>query len=367
MKVCLLFVCILFIHGCAYFKQKSTLEKLEDEGYSLAIGCEIYNLEGNLLRSFPGEHCLFFDDGSLLSYDPKRQELSKFNSNLSKEWSIHKHVHHMMTTTRDNNILVKSSSFHEYNGKKNVRFDDLILINLEGQILGEFSFYETISKLNKIRKRGPQKTAWDKNISFEFEATHLPSAYEIHYPIEKDGKVFAPKGSFIVSLNTLFSGIYILSSDLSRIIGFSYALTMDNFHDVQQYSGTEVIYFLNNLHTKPEISEKEAKIVVQDLLKQKYTHVYAAGFYALFGGGVQFINEDLLLVSDLKSRFGKSDLSKKDSTNEADRIREHAEKKGRVVLYSPKKGILHEIHFAKAFSNAKLMKLKPFMSKMISF
>ncbi len=366
MKFFLIVLLLLSLFSCTLLKEKTIIQKLEDDGYGIVIGCEIFNLQGKILRSFPGDQCLFFEDGSFLSYDPARQELSKFKSNLSKEWTIHRHIHHTMTRTKDNNILLKSSSFHHYNGIKNVRFDDLILINPHGEILGNFSFYETIVKLNQIKKRGPQKTNWDQNIQFKNEATHLASAYELQYPIEKDGKVFAPKGSFLVSLNSLFSGVYILNSDLSKLLGFIYVLRNNTFHDVQQYSSTELIYFLNNEHTYPDNPEQEAKIVIQNIYEKRFSHEYTSGFDSTFGGSVQFVSKDLIFISDSKSRFSKMIKNRKNSTLESERVTVHSLKKGRVIFYSPKNGILYEIHFDKPFSSAKLVKIKDFMSKVIS-
>lgn len=357
---------LLFLFRCSHLEEKTIIKKLEDDGYSIVIGCEIFNLQGEMLRSFPGDQCLFFEDGSFLSYDPKKQELSKFKSNLSKDWTLHRHIHHGMTRTIDNNILLKSSSFHNYNGKKNVRFDDLILINSSGEILGNFSFYETIQKFNQIKKRGPQKTNWDQNISFNYEATHLASAYELQYPIEKDGKVFAPKGSFLVSLNSLFSGAYIFNSDLSKLFGFIFLLRDNTFHDLQQYSSTELIYFLNNMNTFPESADQEAKIVIQNIYEKKISFEYLSGFDSTFGGSLQMISKDLIFISDSKSRFSNPLKNRKNSILESERVLVYSSKKGRVIFYSPKLGILHEIHFDKPFSSAKLLKTKDFLSRVIS-
>lgn len=365
MKIIKLVLLLIFLHSCTFLKENPPLKKIENDGYKITIGCDIYDLYGKLLVTFPGDQCVFFEDGSHVSYNPVLQELSKYDSFLKKKWTVKLHVHHGITVTQENNLLIKTSGFYPYNGKKNVRFDELILLNQEGKTLGRFSFYETIKELNNVKKSQIVKTDWDRNISFEYEATHLPSVYEVLYPMKKEDRLFAAKGSFLVSLNTSFSGIYVLSSDLSEIQKFTYVLTKHTFHDLQQYSETEVVYFLNNFQSNPQNDGEKAKVVVQDIYKKIYTHEFDLNLYASYGGGVQVLSPDLFMISDVNSQFGDLNLGINNSTDESLKIKLHNKRKGRIIFYSPKKGIVHELHFQKPFSNAKLNNLRGFLSKVI--
>lgn len=347
----LLLVCI----SCAH-KPEVSKELFKD--LSLVIGCSIYDLNGKLVTSFPGEECVFFEDGSFVSYDSKRKILERFDNKLSSRWKLNMHVHHGIHQTKSGDLLVNSSVI-----KNKVRYDVLKLVSMDGVIKKTFSFEEHLKDIKKYFSHEakffkPYKADWDKNLDFTSEYTHLAASYEV----QKEIKDFAPAGSILLTFNSLGRGAYVLSEDFSSLINYR-ALPYKIFHDVQRYSDTKIVYFVN---TSP--SETPAHIEVFDVVQKQVTRKIDHDFFAYFAGGIQMLDQNYFLVTDSNSSKGVDPVltHKNVFLSIEERISLSKNNFSRVVFISDETGnavIVKELHFDFKFNSARLMNVQRFLSE----
>lgn len=342
---------LLLIVSCSH---TSIVQKLQNQGQYIVSGCTIYDLEGKIIRSYPGLFCIFHEDGSYLSYDEKNLVLTKYDKDLKKLWSFNRHVHHEMKLTSSGDYLLNSSIV-----KKNIRYDEILLLSSHGKLIKHYSFYDHLKEIRRPKMDSPYRTNWEQNLKFEFEFTHLAASYEVPRDMKLDDKIFAPKGSYLLSLNSLGSGVYILDEKMERILDYRHLPVSRIFHDAQLYSPTELIYFYNTGVIHPELPKDFAKVVIYDVFKNKISKEFSGDFYALFGGGVQVLSSDLFLISDTDSAFNL-EIKDKISKHEVHRLL-----KGRVVFYSLKEGIVHEVHFNQPMQQVKMWDLQSFLEKNI--
>lgn len=294
---------ILTLTSCAFKSRSGLISKLDK--YHIVEGCSIYDIDHNIIASYPGNECLFHDDGSFLSYDPNTFKLSKYDNKLSLLWELKLHVHHSIKLTSEGNYLINTSTIHPFAGIKKVRFDQILLISPQGKILNNFSFYKERRLLQSHGYQDPMETSWEPNLDFTHEMTHVASSYEILESIEQDGQVIIPKGSIIVATNAgAGPGAYVLSKDLHKAIKI-YNLNEQLFHDVQQFSKSELIYFVNDGFVRETGGVTRAHVSYYDVLRREKIREIRAGFSSIYSGSVQVMDDDLLFITDANSKFGQ--------------------------------------------------------------
>lgn len=344
MRLFLIVLSCVLLSGCRSSQQKA------DAGTYLVIGCEVYDLEGNLKRSYPGVFCIFQDDGSVISYDATKMELTKYDRLLKKQWGLKRHFHHYMTLMNNGNLLVNSSMMKDTKGYKKVRLDQVMIINQEGKILNTYTFQPDFSIQRGFEL--PMKTKWDENLDFNYEFSHLAASDEVEYELPG-----IPSGSIILTFNSQFNTTLFMDANLSKIIDYQ------NFHypihDAQVINNKEIMMFRNN--RKPVTTKDDfSGLVIYDIENQKEVYQFSEGSFGIFGGSVQKINEDIFLMSDMASKHSPSENFQGKSLLEV-----HLSKKSRITLLSRSKGIIKELHFKTAFNNAKVQKLEKFLQNNI--
>lgn len=357
------YLLIFLLMSCASRQHDQEINVLKNEGYSLVIGCMIYDLDGNLQSSYPGEECVFMEDGSFLSYDSKIQVLTKYDRTLKSLWKLNLHVHHGIKLLSNGDIIINSSIIKDHNNFKKVRFSNVVIISQEGKIKKSFSFFDHLNEVLKNSKRPvsdikPYPANWDQNIDFDYEYTHLAGTYEVKAPLMADGKVFAPEGSFLLTFNSIGRGVYVLSPDIDKVINYKF-LSNRIFHDIQPFSGTEVIFFVNT-H-----KDQEAHVVIQDLSSGKPPENIYSDMFAYFAGAVQPINQDLFLVSDSKSTKGTSESKDESYLSVEERVKLSDQKFGRLLFINRSGRILRELNFEFRFQSGRMQNLKSFLQKNI--
>jgi hypothetical protein len=145
--------------------------------HQIVVGCRIFDLNGAVLKVLPGDYCLFFDDGRLLSRS--FNGITLYNKESQKLWHIDGYFHHQMNFNQDKTqILAIGSTLVERN-KKQVKVDKLMVISFEGKILHEV----TSEHLNQQAKLGENiREAGSivvSQLNTNLELTHLNSFYEL--------------------------------------------------------------------------------------------------------------------------------------------------------------------------------------------
>lgn len=336
-------ILLIFLIGCAH---KPAL----DNRLSLVIGCGIYDLEGKIIRSYPGSECIFFSDGSLLSYDPAKTKLQKFNAQMTELWSLKAHVHHGIHLTEDRKILLNSSIV-----KNNIRYDNLLLVNQDGKVEKTYSFLEHLNEITKnyhaFKTPEPYETQWDQNLQFTKEFTHLAASYEVPY----DMPGFAEKGSILLTFNTIGRGVYVLDKRFKSITRYQ-SLKVGIFHDAQTFSPDEFLYFVNSTSHSP------ARIEFFNTSHQQESKAIEADFFAFFAGSIQVVNPRLMVVTDGKSKYGQvPDVANTKDLNLPKMVELSKHTMNRVLFISDDGKILREIHLNFKASSAKVYNLQDFL------
>lgn len=315
--------------------------------YFLVEGCNVFPQQGPPVLILPGKFCQFYEDGSFIS--ATSSSIRRFDKKQTLLWEKKMHIHHQVNLSVDKrSILTLSSEIKSIAGKL-VRVDQLIKMDLNGQILNTVSSDELI----KIVKRPLSFKTMPKFLIEELEnkttleLSHFNSFYEIP-EIQKGIPVpsYIKQGNFVASSTSL--GIFILSPDLKNVLHhLSVSSSIrNNIHDVQVLENGRILVFVN-LEAKKMFDTKNSAIQELDSKTGKVLFTFTATpksmFYSIYCGGVQKISEDLLFISHINNGVFVYSRSKKE------------------IVY-------HSLHlhqkdgFLTSFQQAKLMDLEDFLT-----
>jgi hypothetical protein len=270
--------------------------------HQLVSDCRVYSFDGSLVRQFPGGHCLFMDNGNLISASPDR--ITMMTSDKTEMWKILGNYHHQINWTQDKQfILAITTEKIEINGVL-TRVDGLQKIDLKGKVVAEI-------KSNKIHEQlkvtnQPHDPAWDSKGGgvAKRELSHFNSFYEI-----QTSKAAGPikSGNFVV--NSKNDGVYILNSSLNLALKRILVPTSEDHrvHDVTVTSQGKLL-FLNNLQKGSGLKNRPYSTIEQlDPNTMKVTRVFSSSppeaFYSSVAGGVQELNSDTILISQVSGNY----------------------------------------------------------------
>lgn len=274
------------------------------------IDCEIYNMDGLLIRRLPGKMCIFLKDGSFLS--AQKDRVAYYDHLRNELWSHKIYPHHQMNTSLDqNHFLILGSDVKKIENKKtkkieNVRADVLYVLNKKGDILKSFDAYEERHQFNsKIWQEAVNRRLYNggaraiyKDVDWEF--THANSFYEIPQNKISEQIPAFKEGNYIINdLNLMW--IYVLSSDLKRVLWQSSLIKPPwiLFHDVQVIPNSSSLLIYDN-GTK---DRGASRIMEYDLLKKEivwqHPKVFSSSFFTYRMGGLQLLPNGNILYNDL--------------------------------------------------------------------
>lgn len=272
------------------------------------IECKILNESGEIIRIFPGQICVFFPDGSLVS--SRETQLAFYGPDMVKKWEKPYVAHHQINLGNDGkSLLVLSHAVHKYKGK-NIAFDKLLVLDLKGNLLKSFDFYdhrEEVDALGREDRRGtfgifqgsPLQKVY-KNLDLEF--SHANSFYEISKNEAEEKNSAFKQGNYLVNINGSHDIILVLNRKLDKILWSSNSLIRSwGFHDVQmQPNGWLLIY--DNMGSYSGEQQKYTTIFELNPLTGERRLIFRAdppeSMYSTFSGGVQRLENGSLLISD---------------------------------------------------------------------
>lgn len=281
----------------------------------LIVGCNIFTITGKPIRTFPGNICVFLNDGSFLSIT--NNSLRKINHKSHTEWEISGNFHHQLNLTTDGKKILALSSGLVTSPKGPFREDKFLIISMDGKILHQQSFTEITKQIKVYEFDEKAQTTHEviiEGTKVNKEISHFNSFYEIP-PFKREGSqpVWLKEGNFII--NGLSQGMIILSSDLQKVLheeGFTNSIH-HRVHDVQINKKGNILYF-NNLVNENGITfdylggadslsniKLFSGIYEIDALTKKVIHRFVANppqtFYSWISGGIQELDDDTWLFN----------------------------------------------------------------------
>lgn len=261
---------------------------------------------------FPGSHCVFQDDGSIIS--GTNEVLRKIGLDNSIIWELKKSIHHQINLSVDKKrILTLSSEVKKIDGLR-VRDDLILILDQDGKVLHEQTGLWLVEKI------GRQPLMWslektDPSILIaDSEATHFNSIYEIPENAGAQKASYLKPGNIII--NSIKLGTFILSPDLKKLLFHTdFIESWKNMtHDVQVAKDGTLLYF-NNMVRHYGKDNPHSSIDKYDTVKKEMTFRFTSDpkemFYATFCGGVQEIGDNIFFSHLTNGGFLYSPSQKK--------------------------------------------------------
>ncbi len=294
----------------------------------LSFECQIIDFQGKLLKKFGGGHCIYLDDGSVLS--SSQSFLKKISPDEKLLWGKRLNSHHTIRLFGDKNFLLLTSSVHLYEGEL-LRFDRISLFDFDGNEVNFFDFFdhakELLERASDLTKpyRGATFPTFQsiqddmteaEKLNFKpvyHEFSHANSIYEIpDNKIYKKMKAFK-KGNFIVSVNGL-GLVFILSGDFKKILWslpYSGMNVGGGLHDIQiDLSRSKLLFYNNNYKSDSSSIEK-----FDPITKKKSVIFFGTKDFVFYGesqGSVQELGDGSYLVSQFNKSLGSKVFIVKD-------------------------------------------------------
>ncbi len=263
------------------------------------VGCTIYNEKMEILRNYPANICVFFPNGNYLKSGT--DGLSMRNSQNEPIWSMKGVFHHQINLSIDNKHILAMTSVIAKSEDEKVRYDKLVVIDLNGHLERAYDFSEHAQYLGK---KLPGLWAPSGVEPVKWEMSHFNSFYEI--PQNKIKSSSFKQGGYIA--NSLFFGIFVLDKELKNVLfHFSYNNAQDNYiHDVQVDKNGYLMIF-NNKNAVGKNQDTYSSIDIFDPIEKKILYKFSSKprqmFYSDYCGGVQRLENGEILFSDFRNRF----------------------------------------------------------------
>jgi hypothetical protein len=283
--------------------------------FSFVNGCRIYDSKIKLLKSFPGERCLFLENGDFISSTATR--VSYYAKNLEVKWTFENvFFHHQMNLSHDKKHILLLGSEVLVEKEEKVRSDLFIVLGLDGKLFKQMPFLQLIDKKSSDLSRINVPDKFLKPSGSTAEVSHFNSFHEIP-PLTPSGQKVKGIGAARYIVNSLELGIYFLDEELKLVSHLKYADSFQHFvHDVQVLPSGRLLLFNNNNSAAKTWKRRFSSIDEFDLQKNKITFQVTAQprefFYSRICGGVQQLTPDLLVIShNLSGVFVYSKKQKK--------------------------------------------------------
>lgn len=257
---------------------------------SLVNGCHIFHSSGYSLKSLPGSFCQFYENGTVvMATETGLKMMDKFQA---VKWEVKGKLHHQVNKSADGKrILAMGFQQVKYNSDALITADTYMVLAMDGKILHQGDSTDLLRQV-KLAPYYPGK-----------ELSHINSFYEI--PKLSTARIlpdYLKEGNYI--LNSYRLGIFILSPDLKKVLHhFKIASSQAHqVHDAQVMENGNILFF-NNMGLDSTEENPYSTIEEYDLVENKTVFEFAANpkqlFYSLFCGGVQQLDEDLILFSHM--------------------------------------------------------------------
>ncbi len=232
-------------------------------GYSLQLGCALYDTRLEKRRSYPGWTCLFVPDTDLvISSDEKSTYALRRSGQLV--WQQPIGLHHQISLAHDGKSVLSLGHELRTEGKARVRYDTAVQLDLLGRVMKEFRFSQHAEKLFSLHPSHPKRTTpppleWGAPLrsspKYDVEEAHANSIYEIGPNALEATQPAFRRGNYIVNfyrppITVILDGnmkeILWTFSDIENV---GPQISASGFHDVQVLANGNLLVYLNYDYT----------------------------------------------------------------------------------------------------------------------
>lgn len=251
-----------------------------------AVGCSLFDSNGNLLKKYLGWVCGFFPNGKMLLGDGFT--LTFYDVNMDVIWSRDLHAHHMITYAPEDQtaLLIVSNIL-----RGDTRIDRLEVYDIEGKLLRFFDFTEAHSL-------SAQPQSWDRIVfpQVKHSLTMIESFYRI--PRNHSRLPFLAEGNYLAY--DAAGMIYFFDKNLHGII---HKINVHDWkigalRDMQvTRDGNLLFYNSGNLLAGAHYTSLEERDPATGKLVWSYRASPPTSIYGSYEGNVQLLPSGNLLFS----------------------------------------------------------------------
>ncbi len=284
---------------------------IELKNYQLINGCTIREMNGRTFKTFPGQICIIMENGSIVSATDNH--LILINKKSEVVWEIPGHFHHQVNLSLDGKRILAISSELINVKQTPIRQDSLLIVDLEGKILHKQIAREILQQAGLMGESMLMSLTLQEIFKVKNEISHFNSFYEIPKLSGTDHPSYLKEGNYIV--NGTGSGFFILSSNLKKVLHHEQPKVSyhSRMHDVQVTSQGNYLLFNNLVVTGKGLIDFEGKgpgplLLHSAIMELKPSNLKIVNqfeatpksmFYSAFCGGIQELDKDTWLFSDV--------------------------------------------------------------------
>ncbi len=277
--------------------------------WSLVKDCSILDINGKMLRSFPGKYCLFLPDGSYISTE--NEHIRRINPDNEILWQVNEPIHHQNKFSHDGKrILGLSSAIYVTPKEEKSREDTFVVMDLDGKVLHKQSASAILNKMKVLFLPWKGK---EKIQGISSEISHFNSIQEIPPQTSTKGRPdWLKAGNIVVS--GLRQGVFVLSPDLQKVLHHRYFIQTHKHavHDAQITANGTFLYYANLVAnsslkdtsdpfggTQEKLYSAVYETDVDDKIVNQFTANPVELFYSWACGGVQELDKDTWLFNHI--------------------------------------------------------------------
>lgn len=110
--------------------------------------CSVYTNAGDFLHQFPGEFCIFLENGDFVSY--VSGVLTYFNNQLIPQWKKKMFLHHDLVISSERQEIAALTRPHKQEAKGQAVDDQVIIFNFKGDVVFKWSALAHREELERL-------------------------------------------------------------------------------------------------------------------------------------------------------------------------------------------------------------------------
>ena len=277
--------------------------ELAFDGYNL-YGCNLMDMEGNIVHSWnlPIRSSVILENGDIIIEPVNKKFIGKYDWDSDVIWEKDIFIHHEITLSPDNTILIPSREMHEYNGR-NVEFDLIIELSQEGEELSRWSTYENFNHIKKFHEPSElDQPAYPYNGEEEvYDYYHLNSIRVLpETPIGKKDNRFQA-GNWLLSFRNV-NLVVILDKETKEIIWSWGPGELAGQHSPRMLDNGDILIYDNGLYKRSYTRVIELDPIKKEIVWEYKTNPPESFFSEREGYAQRLPNGNTLITDSKKGR-----------------------------------------------------------------